>query len=285
MLGKFLPFSFLCFSLFLWRDAAPAAADEVTNSVGMKFTLISTGAFTMGADLNSERGAKDETPQRRVTISRPFYMGVYEVTQSEWTRVMGGSNPSNFKGQTLPVERVSWDDALSFARKLNQIEGTEKYRLPTEAEWEYSARAGTTSAYFFGDDEGSLGKYAWFTDNSGWETHPVGGKSPNPWGLYDIYGNVWEWVQDFYGNYEGGATTDPKGPLEGSARVNRGCGWGDTAVFCRSAYRFRNTPEYRFSNLGLRVVFTAGDFKDRGSGVRRGTKAEPSPAERLGSGD
>jgi formylglycine-generating enzyme required for sulfatase activity len=259
MLGKFLPFSFLCFSLFLWRDAAPAAADEVTNSVGMKFTLISSGAFTMGVNLNIESGEDDETPQRRVTISKPFYMGVYEVTQSEWMSVMGGANPSKFKGRTLPVESVSWNDASSFIRKLNQKEGTDKYRLPTEAEWEYSARAGTTSAYFFGDDEASRGTYAWFYGNSGDKTHLVGGKSPNPWGLYDIYGNVWEWVQDFYGDYSGAEATDPKGPSGGSVRVNRGCGWYSSAVNCRSANRGRVALGDRGGYLGLRVAFTAGD--------------------------
>jgi formylglycine-generating enzyme required for sulfatase activity len=259
----------------LWLNVAPAASDEITNSVGIKFTLISSGEFTMGVNLNFESGADVETPQRRVTISRPFYMGVYEVTQSEWMSVMGGANPSEFKGRTLPVESVSWDDASSFVRKLNQKEGTDKYRLPTEAEWEYSARAGTTSAYFFGDGAGSLGTYAWFKDNSGGKTHWVGGKSPNPWGLYDIYGNVWEWVQDFYGDYSGAEATDPKGPSGGSARVVRGCGWFDTAVDCRSAGRDGVTPGRRDDSLGLRVAFTAGDFKDRGSGVRPGMKAEP----------
>jgi formylglycine-generating enzyme required for sulfatase activity len=243
----------------LWLNVAPAASDEITNSVGIKFTLISSGEFTMGVNLNFENGFDDETPQHRVTISRPFYMGIYEVTQSEWMSVMGGANPSYFKGRTLPVENVSWDDASSFVRKLNQKEGTDKYRLPTEAEWEYSARAGTTSAYFFGDGAGSLGTYAWFYDNSGDKTHWVGGKSPNPWGLYDIYGNVREWVQDFYGDYSGTEATDPKGPSRGSDRVGRGCGWGNSAVVCRSARRFRYTPEDRYYYLGLRVAFTAGD--------------------------
>jgi formylglycine-generating enzyme required for sulfatase activity len=137
----------------------------------------------MGADLSLESGDSDEAPQHQVTISRPFYLGIYEVTQDEWTRVMGGANPSYSKGQNLPVEHVSWNDASSFVQKLNQKEGTEKYRLPTEAEWEYSARAGTKSAYFFGDDEGSLGTYVWFDGNGGGKTRPVGGKSTNPWGL------------------------------------------------------------------------------------------------------
>ncbi|MDR1165276.1 MAG: formylglycine-generating enzyme family protein [Deltaproteobacteria bacterium] len=258
MLGKLLHFSFLSVSLFFLYNAAPVASDEVTNSVGMKFTLISPGAFTMGADLNFENGDKDETPQRRVTISRPFYMGIYEVTQAEWMSVMGGANPSYFKGRTLPVETVSWDDARSFIRKLNQKEGTEKYRLPTEGEWEYSARAGTTSAYFFGDDAGSLGTYAWFGRNGGKETRPVGEKRPSPWGLYDIYGNVWEWVQDFYGDYSDAAATDPQGPSEGSTRVVRGCGWHITAVDCRSASRYGVTPESRGDALGLRLAFSAG---------------------------
>jgi formylglycine-generating enzyme required for sulfatase activity len=259
MLNKFLPFLFVNVSFFLWWNPAPVASDEVTNSVGMKFTLIPSGLFTMGADLNFERGNDFETPQRRITISRPFYIGIYEVTQAEWMSVMDGANPSNFKGRTLPVEWVSWDDASSFVRKLNQKEGTEKYRLPTEAEWEYSARAGTTSAYFFGDDKSSLGTYSWFNDNSGNETHPVGGKSPNPWGLYDIYGNVAEWIQDFYGDYSGAAATDPKGPSKGSFHVFRGCGKYSSAVLCQSAIRFRFYPENRLTILGLRLAFTSGD--------------------------
>jgi formylglycine-generating enzyme required for sulfatase activity len=285
MFGKFLRFSLLSVSLFLWHNAAPAASDVGTNSVGMKFTLIFPGSFTMGADLGFERGREDEAPQRLVTISRPFYIGIYEVTQDEWARVMGGANPSHFQGRTLPVEMVSWDDARSFVRKLNQKEGTEKYRLPTEGEWEYSARAGTSSAYFFGDDEGSLGTYAWFVGNSGDRTRPVGGKSPNPWGLYDIYGNVWELVQDFYEDYSGAVATDPQGPAEGSLRAIRGCAWDCGDFRCRSARRGWSGPGYRDDTIGLRVAFTPGDYKDRGSGVRRGTKAEPSHAERVGPED
>ncbi|MDR1166672.1 MAG: formylglycine-generating enzyme family protein [Deltaproteobacteria bacterium] len=257
MLNKFL--SFLSVSLFLWHAVAPAAAEEAINSVGVKFTLISPGSFTMGADLNAESVFKDDTPQHRVTISRPFYMGVYEVTQAEWTRVMGGANPSRFEGRSLPVESVSWDDVSSFVRRLNEKDETEKYRLPTEAEWEYCARAGTTSTYFFGDDVGSLGTYAWYDINSGYKTRPVGGKSPNPWGLYDIYGNVWEWVQDFLGEYSGAAATDPKGPSEGSFRVIRGCGWDISDTPCRSAFRYGHSPETRSDTIGLRLAFTEGD--------------------------
>ncbi|MDR1166199.1 MAG: formylglycine-generating enzyme family protein [Deltaproteobacteria bacterium] len=244
---------------FWWRDATPAASDEITNGVGVKFTLISPGTFMMGSVLSVARGYGDETPQRRGAISRPFYMGVYEGARAEWTRVMDGANPSVFKGQTLPVENASWDGAISFVRKLNQKEGTEKYRLPTEAEWQYAARAGTTSAYFFGDDVGSLVTYAWFNGDSGGGTRPVGEKSPNPWGLYDIYGNVREWVQDFYGDYAGAAATDPRGPSEGSDRVGRGCGWGNAAANRRSANRYRDAPDVRGGSLGPRVAFTAGD--------------------------
>ncbi|MDR1166673.1 MAG: formylglycine-generating enzyme family protein [Deltaproteobacteria bacterium] len=225
----------------------------------MKFKLIPSGSFTMGADLNIESREDYETPQRRITLSKPFYMGIYEVTQAEWTIVMGGANPSKFKGRTLPVEQVSWDDSRSFIRKLNQKEGTEKYRLPTEAEWEYCARAGTTSAYFFGDDNGSLGTYAWLDSNSGDKTHPSGEKEPNPWGLYDIYGNVYEWVQDYWGDYSDAPATDPSGPWIGLYRVVRSCGWDSASIYCRSAFRFRGPSDLRFGDLGLRLAFTAGD--------------------------
>lgn len=236
------------------------AADKTfTNSLGMEFVLIPAGSFTMGADKNFERAEDDETPPHRVTISRPFYLGKYEVTQAQWVAVMG-SNPSKFKGRSHPVEQVSWDDAQAFVQRLNQKEGHDRYRLPTEAEWEYAARAGTTSTYHFGDDASQLGRYAWYDKNSGETTHPVGQKEPNAWGLYDMHGNVWEWVQDWYGEnyYRNSPSTDPRGPSSGSYRVDRGGSWGDDAAYCRAAYRSSLSPANRYGSLGVRLALSPG---------------------------
>jgi formylglycine-generating enzyme required for sulfatase activity len=228
---------------------ALAQEKTFTNSIGMEFVLIPAGQFSRG----------EVQPASLVTISRPFYLGKYEVTQEQWVAVMGeGSNPSNFKGHKNPVENVSWDDAQKFIQKLNEKEGGKKYRLPTEAEWEHAARAGTRTEWFFGDNQAALGEYAWFRGNSQGTTHPVGQKKPNPWGLYDIYGNVGEWVQDWTGEYPKEAVTDPTGPTRGSYRVNRGGGWGLAAEFCRSASRFRFAPVVRDNSLGFRLAFSPG---------------------------
>jgi formylglycine-generating enzyme required for sulfatase activity len=221
----------------------------------MEFILIPAGSFTMGADKNFEDAYDDEMPQHRVTIGKPFYLGKYEVTQAQWTAVMG-NNPSKFKGQDNPVEQVSWDDAQAFIKRLNQKEGHNRYRLPTEAEWEYAARAGTTGAYSFGDDVDGLGRYAWYRDNSGDKTHPVGRKEANPWGLYDMHGNVWEWVQDWYGDYSSASVTDPKGPSAGSMRVFRGGSWRYSARLCRAANRYACPPDTRYANLGFRLALS-----------------------------
>jgi len=179
------------------------------------------------------------------------------VTQAQWQAVMG-DNPSRFKGDTLPVEQVSWKDVQKFTQFLNAREGDTKYRLPTEAEWEYAARAGTTTAYSFGDDPRQLGEYAWFGENSGTTTHPVGQKKPNPWGLYDMHGNVLEWVQDWYSKnaYKSFMSTavDPKGPSAGSRRVLRGGSWAYVAGISRLAFRRHDTPGYRYDGLGLRLL-------------------------------
>jgi formylglycine-generating enzyme required for sulfatase activity len=168
-----------------------------------------------------------------------------------------GNNPSKFKGRDNPVEMVSWDDAQDFIRRLNQKEGHSLYRLPTEAEWEYAARAGSTSTYFFGDNKSQLGDYAWYGDNSGQETHPVGQKRPNAWGLYDMIGNVWEWNQDWFGEtyYANSPSADPTGPSSGAARVFRGCSWFNVARACRSAYRNWDEPAFRNEILGFRLAF------------------------------
>ena len=209
------------------RDAQAAAARrrareeatprELRNSLGMEFVLIEPGTFQMGSR-SGEAGRHDDEVRHQVTLSQAYYLGKYEVTQGQWAAVMG-DNPSRFSncGRTCPVEHVSWDDVQEFIRELNRREGANVYRLPTEAEWEYAARAGTQTAYHFGTAANRLGQYGWYQDNSGDQTHPVGGKRPNGWGLYDMLGNVWEWVADWYGAYPRGAVTDPRGPSTGAS--------------------------------------------------------------------
>jgi formylglycine-generating enzyme required for sulfatase activity len=218
----------------------------------MEFVLIVAGEFLMGSN-----DFDDEKPVHRVRISKNFYLGKYEVTQAQWQAVMG-ANPSRFKGETLPVEQVSWGDTQEFIKRLNAKEGGTKYRLPREAEWEYATRAGTTTAYSFGDNASQLGEYAWFTTNSGGTTHPVGQKKSNPWGLYDMHGNVWEWVHDWYNKdtYKSPTSTavDPQGPSAGSYRVLRGGSWNLNASYCRSANRYLNAPGHRIDFLGFRLL-------------------------------
>jgi formylglycine-generating enzyme required for sulfatase activity len=247
--------SFLCLSLSNGAPAAQAAETTYTNCIGMEFILIQSGSFTMGADKNFEDADKIETPQHRVSISKPFYLGKYEVTQGQWTAVMG-NNPSRFKGRSNPVEQVSWNDVQEFINRLNKQEGHDRYRLPTEAEWEYAARAGTTGVYSFGNDAGSLGRYAWYGDTSGKKTHPVGQKEANPWGLYDMHGNVWEWVQDWGENYSSSSVTDPTGASSGPYRMARGGCWLDFAWSCRSANRGGDAPDLRDNRAGFRLALS-----------------------------
>ena len=232
---------------------------EFTNSLGMEFRLIEPGTFMMGSPENEAGRYEDET-QHRVTLTKPYYLGVYEVTQDEYERLMG-INPSNFKGRRNPVESISYDNAIAFIKRLNDLPEEKAagrvYRLPTEAEWEYACRAGSSTAYCFGDDETRLGEYAWYYKNSGETTHPVGEKRPNGWGLYDMHGNVWEWCNDWYGDYPSGSVTDPTGASSGSVRVCRGGGWDYEAARCRSATRFGDDPSGRCSSLGFRLVLSS----------------------------
>lgn len=226
-----------------------------TNSIGMKFVLVPAGKFIMGENLPLSEGKGDERPAHEVTISRPFYMGQHEVTQEQWEKVMGG-NPSMHPGQANPVDSVSWNDAQAFIRKLNQMEGHSRYRLPTEAEWEYAARAGTGTRYFFGNDEALLPDHAWITENADGTTHPVGTKKPNAWGIYDTSGNVREWTNDWYDDayYAVSPASDPVGPEKGYGKAYRG-GSKDGSVFpTRSSYRWRETPDTRVQNLGFRIM-------------------------------
>jgi len=226
---------------------------DLGNGVTLDMVLIPAGSFTMGDD----SGGSDEKPAHRVRITKPFYLGKYEVTQEQWQAVMG-DNPSNFKGPKNPVEEVSWDDCQGFLAKLNaKHAGTgRQFTLPTEAQWEYACRAGSTTQFSFGDDEASLDEYAWFSDNSDSQTHPVGQKKANAWNLYDMHGNVWEWCQDRYdsGYYANSPTNDPSGPALGSNRVNRGGGWCNYARSCRSASRDGYSPGYRLNYLGFRLA-------------------------------
>ena len=221
-----------------------AAVPPFKNTIGMSFKLIPAGEFMMGSPESEEGRNPDDEAQRAVKISSAFSIGVHEVTQSEYESVMG-VNPSSFKGANSPVESVSWNDAVAFCVALSALpaerEAGRVYRLPTEAEWEYACRAGTTTAYSFGDDEKDLGEYAWFSDNSGNTTHGVGEKLPNGWGLYDMHGNVWEWCSD----------------ADGSNRVYRGGSWDYEAADCRAAYRNGYDPTYRISFMGFRLALSS----------------------------
>jgi len=221
---------------------------EVTNSIGMKLRLIQPGTFLMG----SEKGAGDEKPVHRVTIAKPFYLGVCEVTQEQYEAVMG-TNPSRFKGPNRPVESVSWQDAQELCRRLSEREGV-KYRLPTEAEWEYACRAGSSTEYCFGDSQAGLGDYAWFKENSGGTTHDAGQRKANAWGLHDMHGNVWEWCADWYGEYTTSDAEDPRGPRSGEYRVLRGGSWYRDPEGQRSALRHYFEPSYSLMDMGVRVA-------------------------------
>ena len=264
--------------------AAPSLPKEWKDPVtGMEFVLIPAGEFLMGTNCPDDDpfteanefencGWKDEHPAHRVVIKEPFYMGKYEVTQEEWYNVMG-NNPSAFKSEKVgmnsrrhPVENISWNDAQEFVKRLNANpshsplnQGGQRgvFRLPSEAEWEYAARAGTQTAYSFGDDAARLGDYAWYDDNSDDMTHPVGEKLPNPFGLFDMHGNVWEWLADpWHENYDGA-------PIDGGVwenggdsryRLLRGGSWYFNSTNCRSANRYGNAPDNRYDLLGVRVL-------------------------------
>ena len=227
------------------------------EGVEMEFVWIEPGVFQMGSpDSESGRGS-DEGPVHEVQISKGFWLGKYEVTQGQWEAVMG-RNPSEYTGDDRrPVEQISWNDVQDFIARLNAAEAA-VYRLPTEAEWEYACRAGSTTRWSFGDNESLLGDYAWYSgNNSPSGTKAVGGKLPNAWGLYDMHGNVWEWVRDRYdsGYYNSSPRVDPLGPDTGSDRVRRGGYFGDNRpVNLRSAYRYYDSPGDRYRGIGVRLV-------------------------------
>jgi formylglycine-generating enzyme required for sulfatase activity len=240
---------------------APAAQGntlslDIGKGVTMKLVLIPAGKFMMGSP-DSEQGRRgDEGPQHEVIITKPFYLGLTEVTQAQYEAVMG-TNPSHFKGATNPVEMVSWNDATEFCKKLSE-KTRQAVRLPTEAEWEYACRAGTKTRFSFGDSDSALGDYAWCSSNSGDKTQPVGQKKPNAWGLYDMHGNVREWCADRYGGYPKGTVSDPFGTASGDRRMLRGGSWysGATDHF-RCAYRLNFfAPSLRNFSFGFRCAKT-----------------------------
>jgi formylglycine-generating enzyme required for sulfatase activity len=234
-----------------------------TNALGMKFVFIAAGTFVMGSPekpvAELKRG-RDEA-QHQVILSRNYEMQTTPVTQDQWTKVMG-SNPSRFIGAKRPVEGVSWNDAQEFIKKINEnIRDRYKYRLPTEAEWEFAARERgiKKTAYFFGDDASKLSQFAWFNNNSGQQTHDVDdnglqGLNKNSLGLFDMSGNVWQWCEDIYGNYPSGTVKDPAGATSGSTRVLRGGSWSNVARNLRSAVRNDFDPSNRSQDVGLRLV-------------------------------
>jgi formylglycine-generating enzyme required for sulfatase activity len=238
------------------------SAVDITNSIGMKLKLIPAGESKMGSPA-SDKADSDERPRHKVRLTRPFYLGVTEVTQGQWKAVMKTEPWSGEdcvkEGLDYAATHVSSLDAIEFCKRLSAKDGM-TYRLPTEAEFEYACRGGTTSVYHFGDDASRLGDYAWHEGNAydGGEkyAHEVARKKPNPFGLYDMHGNVWEWCSDWYsGVYYGESpVADPKGPALASRRVYRGGSWLNPAWFCRSAYRYGNPPDARYNDLGFRVA-------------------------------
>lgn len=288
-------------TVFFASYSTAAEKKTVTNIIGMQFVQIPSGSFYMGSCMENpdmieqnkkrkfmgqplsvthcpsgaaiDKEARSyETPQHKVTISKSFYMGKYEVTVGQFKKYIADTGrtgllteefiKANSHGDNAAVSYVSWDDAQGFISWLNGKKGVDTYRLPTEAEWEYACRAGTKTRFFFGDNETALGQYAWYNTNADHAgkkfAQPVGKKLPNPWGLYDIHGNVFEWCQDWYGDYPSDSLTDPQGQSSGSLRVLRGGSWYGSPDYCRSSYRNLNVPGNRCDILGFRLILLPG---------------------------
>ena len=280
--------SFFCFSAFLCCTLAASCLlaqppKELTNSIGMKLVLIPKGSFIMGSP-TSEKGRRgaDET-QHEVTLTNDYYLGVFEVTQAQYLKVMG-ENPSYFQGLSLagdsnnhPVDSVTWDDAVAFCKKLSDLpeekEAGRLYRLPTEAEWEYACRAGSNTTYYFHDDSRVLPINGWYIENSSKNlfegpphTHPVGQLNPNAWGLYDMHGNVSEWCSDWNGDYPKGAVSNPTGPSTGLYHVVRGGAFTSNSEACRCAYRGGDVrPDF----FGFRIALSPSNTPRVGEELKR----------------
>ena len=226
----------------------------VRNGVTIEMVKVEAGSFMMGATSEMQDPVTEEKPAHEVILTNDYYIGKYEVTQSLWQAVMG-SNPSYFKGDKLPVEMISWSDCQKFIGKLNSMTGR-KFRLPTEAEWEYAARGGKKSRSYQYSGSSDVSDVAWYSDNSGRKTHVVGMKQPNKLGLYDMSGNVFEWCQDWKGSYSSSSQKNPTGAVGGAVRVLRGGSWLINARYCRLSYRNGGAPDFRSNCLGLRLVLT-----------------------------
>ena len=226
----------------------------VKNGISIEMVKVEAGSFDMGATPEMQNPDEDEKPVHRVTLTNNYYIGKYEVTQALWKIVMG-SNPSNSKGDNLPVENVSWNNCQKFISKLNKLTG-KSFRLPTEAEWEFAARGGKKSRGYQYSGSNTLGDVAWYEGNSGSKTHAVGTKQPNELGAFDMTGNVWEWCQDWHGRYSSSPQTNPTGAVSGSCRVYRGGSLCYPAGYCRCSCRFDGTPDFRNGDLGLRLVLS-----------------------------
>jgi formylglycine-generating enzyme required for sulfatase activity len=240
---------------------------KIINSIGVELVLIPKGTFLMGSPTEEEEASTKEE-QHQVTISKDYFLGVYEVTQGQYEKLMG-TNPSYFDSRELigfdtsmhPVEQISRENVVEFCKRLSEMpeekEEGRVYRLPTEAEWEYACRAGTTTAFSFGESSKSLDEFAWYIENSNGQTHPVGEKRPNAWGLYDMHGNILEWCSDWYGEYPKGPVTDPVGLKEGSYPVFRGGSFCHEASGCRSASRFPVPKSFLSAGAcGFRLAMT-----------------------------
>ncbi len=245
----------------------PPITVELAPGVPLNMVWVEPGVFTMGSPLDEPGRNDDEGPQREVRLTRGFYLSQCEITQHQWTAVTGKRPWSRYADEIeeepdRPAVYISWEEVRAFIAALNAAADVQVYRLPTEAEWEYAGRAGTKTPWSFGAVEKELEHHAWWTDNVAlirrMAAQPVGLKAPNPWGLYDMHGNVWEWVGDWLGAYPEGPQTDPQGPSEGTARVFRGGSFKDAAALSRSAQRCWNAPERRFSHVGVRLVRDLG---------------------------
>ena len=252
---------FSVFAFFLFTagcgalDSGVQQLESVTNSIGMEFLVVPPGKFKMG----SNGGSQNEIPIHEVELSKSYALGLNEVTEQQYTTIMGRT-PRLLKPASA-INSLTWNQATEFCQRLSDLPEEKAagriYRLPTEAEWEYACRAGTDTAYSFGDDPTLVTQHAWYNRNSLQDAHPPGQKTPNPWGFFDMHGNAWEWCQNWFYEYPSGPTRDPKGPPKGKTRVLRGGGWFHREPDCRSASRFTEDPNSptRFTG-GLRVAYT-----------------------------
>ena len=270
-LRRLLPVATLCLASILLTGCEPVPKPlDIKTFAGIDFVWIPEGTFQMGCptapdDLAARFGGvrawyfESEQPVHAINITKGFWLSQSEITQDQWKSIMDGANPSEYQGDELPVDSITWTEAQDFVARLSSgKDGT--FRLPTEAEWEYACRAGTTADYSFGSDNPSqLKDHAWFWDNSDYKTHAPMGKRPNNWGVYDMTGNVFEWCQDYYSEtyYSESPGDDPQGPAEGKYRVRRGGAFAREDFKCRSPFRTWNGPENRLSDTGLRIVRNA----------------------------